>query len=136
LLAGLSEGALPVRPPYLPPDLWLDPATGTMLEQALHEADPSSPVLTPRREESTTPQKQPADCGMESYFAWLSTVMPPADYKLAKAAMLHALAELADELARQASPAEKDLLAQARTRLNERLTTSLAGSSVAPGRET
>jgi len=136
LLARMRDGALPARPPYLPPDLWLDPATGAMLEQALHEADPSSPALSPRREESTTRQKQPADCGMESYFAWLSTVMPPADYKLAKAAMLHALAELADDLAKQASPKERDLLAQARTRLNERLTTSMAGSTVAPGRGT
>ena len=133
LLARVQDGALPARPAYLPPDLWLDPATGAMLEQALHEADPSTPVLSPRREESTTPQKQPADCGMESYFAWLSTVMPPADYKLAKAATLHALAELADELAQQASPPERELLDVARTRLNERATTSLAGSTVAPG---
>jgi hypothetical protein len=132
LLDGLRDGRLPAKPPYLPVAVWHEPAMGAMLLQALHDTAPSNFVDSPSAEASTTRQKQPADCGMEAQLAWLSTVLPSADYKLAKAAMLHALGELADTLAEAAAPDERESLARARTRLDERKTASLAGSVIAP----
>lgn len=129
-LAGLQDGQVPSRPPYMPKYVWGEPKSGGILLQLLHETAPAAPMALPSTE-STTRQKQSSDCGTESYFAWLSTVMPPADYKLAKASMLHGLAELADGLADDADPAGRELLEAARVRLNERLTTSLAGHAVA-----
>jgi hypothetical protein len=132
LLDGLRDGRLPAKPPYLPAPAWSEPAAGAVLLQALHETAPGRPVDTPPAEASTVPQKQPSDCGVESQLAWLSTVLPSADYKLAKAAMLHAVGELADALAADAEPAERALLERAHARLAERQTSSLSGSLIAP----
>lgn len=67
----------------------------------------------------TTPQKG-ADCGIEVQFAWLASVLPEADYKLAKAHVLSALAHAQDD---------GDM--QALQHLKERVTSALSGHAMA-----
>ncbi len=82
-------------------------------------------------------QKQ-YDCGIEAPLSWLATVLPPADYKLAKAQFLGCLKELGQQ-AKAVPMAHHDdvdealgaLHPEAAKRLNERITTSLSGSLVA-----
>ena len=78
------------------------------------------------------------DCGIEAPLSWLATVMPPADYKLAKAQFLGCLKELGQQ-AKAVPIAHIDAVNEAlgslhpdaAKRLNERMTTSLSGSTVA-----
>ncbi|GKT21134.1 hypothetical protein [Acidovorax sp. SUPP3334] len=98
-------------------DLWEKSAAGTPLLSWLANAGPhgSAPLLS---EQSMPPQKA-NDCAIEVQFAWLASVLPPADYKLVKAHTLNVLAQ-AD------GNSEKTL-----RRLHERITTSLSGYAVA-----
>ena len=67
----------------------------------------------------TTAQKS-ADCGIEVQFAWLASVLPEPDYKLAKAHVLNALTH-----------AQDDSDPQALQHLKERVTSSLSGYAMA-----
>lgn len=71
------------------------------------------------------PQKAD-DCAIEVEFAWLASVLPPADYKLAKAHVLNVLAQAA----KTAGWSETEL-----QRLQDRITTSLSGYAMSPSLE-
>jgi hypothetical protein len=72
------------------------------------------------------------DCPIERVFAFMATVLPPADYKLAKAAGLNALVQVADRLEPPGTAAAGSPLQAARQRLQQRITTTLSGYMVAP----
>jgi len=80
---------------------------------------------------ASSPQKT-GDCTSESFFAFLATVLPPADYKFAKAACLNTLVQICDQLEPPGTAAANSPLQKARRRLQERITASLSGSLVAP----
>jgi hypothetical protein len=69
------------------------------------------------------PPQKAGDCGLESQFAWLATVLPEADYKLVKANALNVLAEVAS------STVDGEQVVQ---RLHERITTSLSAHVMSP----
>jgi hypothetical protein len=73
------------------------------------------------------------DCTIERVFAFMATALPPADYKLAKAAGLNALVQLADRLEPPHAAAAGSPLQQARRHLLQRMTASLSGSALARG---
>lgn len=80
----------------------------------------------------TAPQKG-NDCTIERIFAFMATALPPADYKLAKAAGLNLLVQLADRLEPPGTTAPGSAVEAARCYLQWRLTSSLSGSAVARG---
>jgi hypothetical protein len=82
----------------------------------------------------TAPQKT-HDCTVERVFAFMATGLAPADYKLAKAAGLSLLAQLADRLEPPGTAAPDSALERARCGLEWRLTSSLSGSVAAASRE-
>jgi hypothetical protein len=81
----------------------------------------------------TAPQKD-NDCTVERIFAFMATALPPADYKLAKAAGLNLLVQVADRLEPPGTVASGSALEDARCYLQWRATSSLSGSAVAQGR--
>lgn len=76
------------------------------------------------------PQKAD-DCTIECVFAFMATALPPADYKLAKAACLNGLLQVAAQMELETAGPEAALLRAAARRLRERMTTSLGGGAVA-----
>jgi hypothetical protein len=68
-----------------------------------------------------TPQKG-QDCLIEVQFAWLASVLPEADYKLAKAHVLNVLTEAAEA---------NDLDEEVLERLRQRATSSLSAHAMA-----
>jgi len=74
------------------------------------------------------------DCTVERIFAFMATALPPADYKLAKAAGLNLLVQLADRLEPPGTVARGSALEDARGYLQWRATSSLSGSAVAQRR--
>lgn len=78
----------------------------------------------------TAPQKAD-DCTVERIFAFMASALPPADYKLAKAAGLNLLVQLADRLEPPDTAVPDPALEAARSYLQWRLTSSLSGSAVA-----
>ena len=103
---------------------WGDSSEGTPLLSWLRNAGPrdAMPLLSEQR---MTPQKS-VDCSIEVQFAWLASVLPPADYKLAKAHTLNVLAQAAETTGRSELELE---------RLQDRITTSLSGYAVSPSQE-
>ena len=96
-----------------------------------HRDETGRPVVT-------TLQKA-GDWGIEAMFAFMASALQPADYKLAKAACLNTLVQIADRLEPPGTPQADPDLQAARRRLQERITSSLSGSMVAsapqaPGR--
>lgn len=55
------------------------------------------------------PPQNGGSCGTENMFAFMATVLPPDEYKLAKAVCLHATAELGDHLIKQDLRAAKKM---------------------------
>lgn len=137
-LKNLAEGQMPPVFTGAEPDLswfqadgglpllsWLDHAGGpgaSRLSIQFHHGHP----LIGRSQKGN-------DCGIEAPLAWLSSVVEPSDYKLAKASVLHVLADLADRLEPGAASDEKLDLQRSRRRINDRITTSLGASILVPG---
>jgi len=116
---------------------WAEAGTGhQMMEWLSHLGPPGpKPPLGMDRDENHRPigssAQKAGDCGVEVQFAFMASALQPADYKLAKAACLNTLVQLADRLEPPGTaPADSDLQA-ARRRLQERITTSLSGHMVA-----
>jgi hypothetical protein len=84
---------------------------------------PSNSRLMPTRDRMR-PQKG-QDCAIETEFAWLATVLPRADYKLAKAHVLNALLQAA---------MTNGLGKEVQQRLRDRVTTSLSAHAMETGR--
>ena len=115
-----------IQPPALgpssgPPTNWHQSANGAPLAAWLRAVGPDS-ILQPTGQRMT-PQKGP-DCLIEANFAWLGSVLPEADYKLAKAHVLNILAEAGEA---------NELHGGALERLRERATSSLSAHAMATG---
>jgi hypothetical protein len=113
-----------IEPPALgqsAPASWHQSANGAPLAAWLRAVGPES-VLQPTGQRMT-PQKGP-DCLIEANFAWLGSVLPEADYKLAKAHVLNILAEAAE-----ANELDEGVL----ERLWQRATSSLSAHAMATG---
>lgn len=117
--------------------LWAESGTGRPLVEWLSQIGPpgSEHGVDADRDEAgrpvvTTYQKA-GDCGIEALFAFMASALQPADYKLAKAACLNTLVQLADRLEPPGTAPEDSALQAARRRLQERITTSLSGHMVA-----
>jgi hypothetical protein len=141
-LQDLLSGGIPPRPAAMPMRDWTFCALGRPLFTWLKNAGPADAGLSTDfhgtgRPLVSSPQKT-GDCVSESLFAFLATVLQPADYKLAKAACLNTLVQICDQLEPPGSAARNSPLQAARRRLQERITASLSGSMVArerpPGR--
>jgi len=100
---------------------WADPLAGAPLAFWLREVDPTSRLQPTGLR--MTPQKA-LDCGVEAEFAWLASVLAPADYKLVKAHTLNVLRQAAVEV---------DLEQGVIDRLGDRITSSLSGHAMATG---
>jgi hypothetical protein len=100
-------------------DAWRDPWVGMPLATWLGAAGPDWEWQPTGQR--MTPQKH-SDCSIEAEFAWLASVLPEADYKLAKANVLSALMHAT-------SPSDGD--GQVLQRLRERATSSLSGYAMA-----
>ena len=100
---------------------WHRVANGSPLTAWLRAVGPDS-VLQPTGQRMT-PQKG-QDCVVEVQFAWLASVLPEADYKLAKAHVLNILTE-----AGEATHLEEEVL----ERLRQRATSSLSAHAMATG---
>jgi len=99
---------------------WRSPGAGLPLFVWLQTFGPDGVDLEP-----TGPQMTPqrfADCGIEVQFAWLASVLPEADYKLAKAHVLNTLMH---------APGSDEVDEVALQRLRERVTSSLSGHAMA-----
>ena len=132
----LLSGGIPQRPADMAMSDWTFCALGMPLFTWFKSAGPADAEISTDfhgtgRPLVSSPQKT-IDCTSESLFAFLATVLPPADYKLAKAACLNTLVQICDHLEPPGSAAKKSPLQVARRRLQERITTSLSGYMVAP----
>lgn len=103
---------------------WGNPGAGAPLLSWLSNAGPRESMPLPSGQRMT-PQKS-GDCAIEVEFAWLASVLPAADYKLAKAHVLNVLAQAAQTAGRSEHQLQ---------RLQDRITTSLSGYAVSPPRE-
>lgn len=101
--------------------IWRSVSGAAPLSAWLRSVDPGSP-LQPTGQRMT-PQKG-GDCAIEVEFAWLASVLPEADYKLAKAHVLNVLMKAA---------VANDLDAPVLQRLRERVTSSLSAHAMATG---
>jgi hypothetical protein len=102
-------------------DFWEHPGAGMPLLSWLHNAGPHESM--PQLSEQRMASQKSGDCGVEVQFAWLASVLPHADYKMAKAHVLNVLAQAA----KTAGRSEPELL-----RLQDRITTSLSGYAMSP----
>ena len=100
---------------------WHQVENGSPLAAWLRAVAPES-VLQPTGQRMT-PQKG-HDCLIEVQFAWLASVLPEADYKLAKAHVLNILTQAAE-----ANDLDEDVL----ERLRHRATSSLSAHAMATG---
>jgi hypothetical protein len=100
--------------------VWDSSPSGAPLTAWLRELDSSTPLQHTAHD--VTPQKG-SECIIEMNFAWLATVLPPADYKLAKANVLNVLRQTAE-----ANAMDEEVM----QRLDERITSSLSGHAMAP----
>jgi hypothetical protein len=129
------SGRLPPRPANMYPIAWAHCGLGAPLFFWLKSVGPADAGISADFHGTgsplvSSPQKT-GDCSTEGLFAFLATVLPPADYKLAKAACLNTLVQICDQLEPpQTAPADSPLQ-EARRRLQERITTALSGSMVA-----
>jgi hypothetical protein len=117
--------------------LWADSAAGCPLVEWLSQVGPpgSEVGVDAHRDEAGRPvvttRQKAGDCGIEAMFAFMASALQPADYKLAKAACLNTLVQIADRLEPPGTASADSDLQAARRRLQERITTSLSGSMVA-----
>jgi hypothetical protein len=100
---------------------WQQVENGAPFAHWLRAVGPDS-ILQPTGQRMT-PQKG-EDCLIEVQFAWLASVLPEADYKLAKAHVLNILTEAAE-----ANDLDEDVL----ERLRQRATSSLSAHAMATG---
>lgn len=136
----------PIRPQELSKPRWTETASGQPLLAWLEGMGPAGSRLSADFHGDgqplvSAPQKS-GDCGIESLFAFMATALQPADYKLAKAACLATLMQIVDRLevpeslptrlARGVGLLPEDPLQVTRSRLQQRITTSLGGAMVAP----
>jgi hypothetical protein len=103
--------------------VWDAPSSGAPLAAWLRALGPAT-VLQPAGHR-TTPQKG-EDCVVEMELAWLTTVLPQAEYKLAKAHILNVLRQTAE-----VNKLDQDVV----QRLDERITSSLSAHAMAIGRD-
>lgn len=101
---------------------WHQAENGAPLAAWLRAAGPDDSFLQPTGPRMT-PQKG-QDCLIEVEFAWLASVLPEADYKLAKAHVLNILTEAAE-----ANDLDEGVL----ERLRQRATSSLSAHAMATG---
>ncbi|MBW8830670.1 MAG: hypothetical protein JF606_14790 [Burkholderiales bacterium] len=120
LAGGVIEVPVHMRGGVSP--IWHDPAAGEPLFVWLSALNPK--VQWHSTGQRMTPQKGP-DCSVEVVFAWLASVLPEADYKLAKAHVLNILTQAA---------LYHDLDKRVVERLRERVTSGLSAHAMATGR--
>lgn len=145
-MQALLSNRWPIRPPELRKTTRTEAALGRPLLAWLQNMGPAGSMLSDDfrgdgRPLVSAPQKS-GDCGIESLFAFMATALQPADYKLAKAACLATLMQIVDrlevpeslpaKLARVVGLLPEEPLQVTRSRLQQRLTTSLGGAMVAP----
>ncbi len=65
------------------------------------------------------------DCALERVFAFMAAILPPVDYKLAKATCMNGLLQIADALEASGPVGDDPLWQAARRRLQQRITNSL-----------
>lgn len=123
-LASLRDGVEPTAEFQSSPHRhdWHQPVEGAPLYAWLDKVDPNSRLMP--TEHRLKPQKG-RDCAIETEFAWLATVLPKADYKLAKAHVLNTLLQTA---------MTTGLRHGVRERLRDRVTTSLSAHAMETGR--
>ncbi|GAB4090844.1 hypothetical protein [Hydrogenophaga soli] len=114
-----SVVSLPVEMRGEADEAWRDPWVGMPLATWLGAAG-TTPDWNPSAQRMT-PQKH-SDCSIEVEFAWLASVLPEADYKLAKANVLSTFLHAS-------TPNDGD--GQVQQRLRERVTSSLSGYAMA-----
>lgn len=134
-LQDLLSGCLPPRPPDVSAQAWTHPARAHPLLAWWNRAGSVDTRISAdfhgRGEPLRSSRQKSNDCTSECVFAFLVTVLPPADYKLAKAACLNTLVQIADRLEPPDTVAADAPLQVARRRLEQRITTSLSGHMVA-----
>jgi hypothetical protein len=86
-----------------------------------------APDSDPDPTELRMPAQKASDCGVEVQFAWLASVLPKADYKLAKSHVLNVLAHTDNSGYRVPKFAVR--------RLQERATSALSGHAMLTGSE-
>jgi hypothetical protein len=131
----LVAGRMPPRPLDIPEWAWLSSAKGRPLLAWLEgagQADLESGDFHGTGADLQSARQKAGNCTSESLFAFLATALPPADYKLAKAACLNTLVQVADRLEPPGSAAPDSPLQAARQRLQQRITSGLSGHMVAP----
>jgi len=102
-------------------DVWHHVTGGAALHAWLSSVNPDSPMqATPPR----MPPQKGADCAIEQEFAWLASVLPKADYKLAKANVLNALVRAAEA---------NDIGEEMQRLLRKRLNSSLSARAMETG---
>jgi hypothetical protein len=136
-MADLLAGRIPPRRQSVADAAWADTALGHPLLAWLGHAGPAGSALSAdfhgTGRSLTSARQKAGDCGIEAMFAFMATALPPADYKLAKAACLNTLVQVADRVAPPGSADPDSPLQVARSRLQDRITSSLGGHMVAPG---
>jgi len=142
----LLSNRWPIPPRELPKTAWTDAALGQPLLAWLQNMGPAEARLSADFHGNGRPlvsaRQKRGDCGIESLFAFMATALQRADYKLAKAACLATLMQIVDrlevpesrptKLARAIGLLPEEPLQVTRSRLQQRLTTSLSGAMVAP----
>ena len=125
-LERLLAGQMPPRGAGVRESAWRAPEDGSPLLAWLKNAGPAgaAPEAGLRVPPLMSKKQKAGDCVIESKLTWLATVLPPPDYKLAKAAFLSCLKEVGE--------LQGSLHPRAGKRLDDRITSSLGGSLVAP----
>jgi hypothetical protein len=135
-LQDLAAGRLPPRPRGVSERSWSSPAKGKpLLAWWLSARSVNGEISADFHgggKALRSARQKAEDCSSENLFAFLATVLPPADYKLAKAACLNTLVQIADRLEPPGTADANSPLQAARKRLQQRITTSLSGHMVAP----
>lgn len=103
---------------------WSLPFGGKILESWVNSISSTPATPTPLRQ---TGQKND-DCVIENAFSYLADNLEPSDYKLSKAASLSYFDQIAADLEKSDSSIDLSL---ERSRLRERITSSLSGRSTA-----
>ena len=133
-MARLLSGAALVQPPGAAAGTWYG-RKGLPLLTWLQKAGNTDAEPCARYHGGMDFRQRPQkgfDCGIEVSFAFMATVLPPAVYKLAKAAGLNALKEIYQALKESGDVPDDMRTYMAEQRLNERITNALSGSVAAP----
>lgn len=124
-LPGLLDGSLG-QGGHLPQDDVMDVLLREPLRDWLAQLDPTKEVSSAYFDGKVLeqPLQNGASCGSENPLAFLATVLPPSEYKLAKAACLDAVLQLAE------STIDDGVSNRSRERIQDRITHALAGSTL------